>query len=222
MLTIFLSLHWICYNIAAFFYVLFCFVFACTAHRILASWPEIEPVSPALKGKVLTTEPPGKSQAKEFLELTCSILVLFLVLLYEIFVLSLSHVPCRKLLKPLDSLEWQRECLLYANEVTGGEGNRTPLQYSCLENPMDRGAWWAAVHGVARSWTRLTDFTFTFHFSCIWEGNGNPLQCSCLESPRGGGTWWAAVYGVTQSQTRLKRLSSSSSCRGDWWLDIPG
>ena len=45
-----------------------------------------------------------------------------------------------------------------------GEGNGTPLQYSCLENPMDRGAWWAAVHGVARGRTRLSDFTFTFHF----------------------------------------------------------
>ena len=44
-----------------------------------------------------------------------------------------------------------------------GEGNGTPLQYSCLENPMDRGAWWAAVHGVAKSWTGLSDFTFTFH-----------------------------------------------------------
>ena len=44
------------------------------------------------------------------------------------------------------------------------EGNGTPLQYSCLENPMDGGAWWAAVHGVAKSWTRLSDFTFTFHF----------------------------------------------------------
>ena len=44
------------------------------------------------------------------------------------------------------------------------KGNDTPLQYSCLENPMDGGAWWAAVHGVARSWTRLSDFTFTFHF----------------------------------------------------------
>ena len=42
------------------------------------------------------------------------------------------------------------------------EGNGTPLQYSCLENPMDGGAWWAAVHGVARSRTRLSDFTFTF------------------------------------------------------------
>ena len=44
------------------------------------------------------------------------------------------------------------------------EGNGTPLQYSCLENPMDGGAWWAAVHGVAKSWTRLSDFTFIFTF----------------------------------------------------------
>jgi len=64
------------------------------------------------------------------------------------------------------------------------EGDGTPLQYSCLENPMDGGAWWAAVHGVAKSGTRLSDFTFTFHSSYIGEGNGNPLQCSCLENPR--------------------------------------
>ena len=43
-----------------------------------------------------------------------------------------------------------------------GEGNGNPLQYYCLENPMDRGAWWATVHGVAKSWTRLSDFTFLF------------------------------------------------------------
>ena len=48
-----------------------------------------------------------------------------------------------------------------------GEGNGTPLQYSCLENPMDGGAWWAAVHGVAKSRTRLNDFTFTFHFDAL-------------------------------------------------------
>ena len=48
-----------------------------------------------------------------------------------------------------------------------GEGNGTPLQYSCLENPMDGGAWWAAVHGVAKSPTRLSDFTFTFHFYAL-------------------------------------------------------
>ena len=48
-----------------------------------------------------------------------------------------------------------------------GKGNGTPLQYSCLENPMDGGAWWAAVHGVAKSQTRLSDFTFTSHFHAL-------------------------------------------------------
>ena len=43
----------------------------------------------------------------------------------------------------------------------------TPLQYSCLENPMDGEAWWAAVHGVAKSRIRLSDFTFTFHFHAL-------------------------------------------------------
>ena len=45
---------------------------------------------------------------------------------------------------------------------SSGEGNGNPLQYSCLENPIDRAAWWATVHGVAKSQTRLSDFTFTF------------------------------------------------------------
>ena len=48
-----------------------------------------------------------------------------------------------------------------------GEGNGNPLQYSCLENPMDGGAWCAVVHGVAKSWTQLSDFTFTFHFHAM-------------------------------------------------------
>jgi len=53
-------------------------------------------------------------------------------------------------------------CILYP-----GEGNGTPLQYSCLENPMDGGAWKAAVHGVAEGRTQLSDFTFTFHFHAL-------------------------------------------------------
>ena len=48
-----------------------------------------------------------------------------------------------------------------------GEGNGNPLQYSCLEDPMGGGAWWAAVHGVAGSWTRLSEFTFTSHFHAL-------------------------------------------------------
>ena len=51
--------------------------------------------------------------------------------------------------------------------IMSREGNGTPLQYTCLENPMDEGAWWAVVHGVARSRTRLSDFTFTFHFHAL-------------------------------------------------------
>ena len=85
-----------------------------------------------------------------------------------------------------------------------GEGNGTPLQYSCLENPMAEepgGLQSMGLQRVGHDWeTSLSLFTFM-----------NPLHCSCLENPRDGGAWWAAVYGVTQSRTPLKRLSSSSS-----------
>ena len=57
-----------------------------------------------------------------------------------------------------------------------GEGNGNPLQYSCLENSMDGGAWWATVHGVAKSRTRLSDFTFTMPFLCSPITN-IPLSC---------------------------------------------
>ena len=77
-----------------------------------------------------------------------------------------------------------------------GEGNGIPLQYSCLENPIDRGAWWAAVHRVATE-----QLHSHLSLSRIGEGNGSPLQCSCLENPRDGGAWWSAIYEVTQSWT---------------------
>ena len=65
---------------------------------------------------------------------------------------------------------WRYLFLQYIQvNITLGEGNGTPLQYSCLENPMDGGAWWAAVHGVAKSRTRLSNFTFTFHFHALEE-----------------------------------------------------
>ena len=51
--------------------------------------------------------------------------------------------------------------------VYDGEGNGSPLQFSCLENPMNGGAWWAAVHGITKSRTRLSDFTFPFHFHAL-------------------------------------------------------
>ena len=70
---------------------------------------------------------------------------------------------------------------------------------------MDGGAWKAAVHGVAEGQTRLSDFTFTFHFHKLEKDMAtHSIQCSCLENPRDGEAWWAAVYGVAQSWTRLK------------------
>ena len=74
---------------------------------------------------------------------------------------------------------------------------------------MDRGAWWAAVHGVTRNQTRWSDFTFTFRFHAL-EKEMATHSSSCLENPRDGGAWWAAVSGVAQSRTRLNRLGSSS------------
>ena len=95
--------------------------------------------------------------------------------------------------------------------LTNGEGNGNPLQYSCLENPMDEGAWWAVCGPWGRyGWGTTESLHFHFSLCCIGEGNGNPLQCSCLENPRDGEAWWASIYGVAQSRTWRKRLNSSS------------
>ena len=63
-----------------------------------------------------------------------------------------------------------------------GEGNGNPLQYSCLENPMDGGAWWATIHGVAKCWTRLSDFTHSL--GRIYEGMGKVIT-SEVQKERG-------------------------------------
>ena len=88
-----------------------------------------------------------------------------------------------------------------------GEGNGDPLQYSCLENPMGGGAWGAAVHGVAKSRTRLSEFTFTFMH---WRRKWQPTPVFLPGESQGSRTWRAAIYGVAQSRTRLTQLSSSS------------
>ena len=97
-------------------------------------------------------------------------------------------------------------CLIFflmASVLSNGEGNGTPLQYSCRENPMDGGAWWAAVHGVGKSQTRLSDFTFTFHLHALekemathssvlaWRipGTGEPGGLPSMGSHRVGHDW---------------------------------
>ena len=111
-----------------------------------------------------------------------------------------------------------------------GEGNGTPLQYSCLENPTDRGAWWAAVHGVDKSRTWLSDFTFTFHFCALekkmathssvlaWRipGTGEPGGLPSMGSHRVGHDWSdlaAAEAAFTDKSINIvSTLYSASSC----------
>ena len=120
-----------------------------------------------------------------------------------------------------------------------GEENDYPFQCSCLENPRDGGACWAAVYGVAQSRTRLKRLgskqeqqgfpsgSDGKESACNaenlgsilglgrspGEGHGNPLQYSCLDNPMGRGAWWATVHGVT-SQTQLKQRSTHTCGHG--------
>ena len=102
------------------------------------------------------------------------------------------------------------------------EGNCTPLHYSCLENPMDGGAWWAAVHGVTKSWTRLSNFTFTFHFHALekemathssvlaWRipGTQDPGGLRSVGSHRVGHDWsdFAAAAAKLFTKMQLQKL----------------
>ena len=79
-----------------------------------------------------------------------------------------SYYPVASFLLKLSILVLKLNIFIYV-AYCFREGNGTPLQYSCLENPMDRGAWEAVVHGVAKSRTRLSDFTLTFHFHALEE-----------------------------------------------------
>ena len=110
----------------------------------------------------------------------------------------LSHPPAHDVV-----LHWRRGRIFSSPGVWLGEGNGTPLQYSCLENPMDGGAWWAAVHGVAKNQTQLSNFPFTFHFQALekemathssvlaWRipGTGEPGGLPSMGSHRIGHDW---------------------------------
>ena len=109
---------------------------------------------------------------------------------------------------------------------TAREGNGTPLQYSCLENPMDGGAWKAAVHGVTEGRTRLSDFTFTFHFHALekemathstvlaWRipGTGEPSGLPSMGSHRVGHDWSDLVAAAAAPELQADSLLSESPC----------
>ena len=82
-----------------------------------------------------------------------------------------------------------------------GEGNGTPLQYSSLENPMDGGAWWAAVHGVTEGRTRLSDFTFTFHFHALEKEMATHSSVLAWRIPGMGCCLWCCTESDTTEAT---------------------
>ena len=80
-----------------------------------------------------------------------------------------------------------------------GEGNGTPLHYTCLENPMDRGAWKAAVHGVAEGRAQLSDFTFTFHFHVLEKEMATHSNVLAWRIPGTGNLLGCHLWGHTES-----------------------
>ena len=100
-----------------------------------------------------------------------------------------------------------------------GEGNGTPLQYSCLENPMDGGAWWAAVHGVARSRTWLSDFTFTFHFHALKKEMATHFSVLAWRIPgmaEPGGLPSMGSHRVGHDWSDLAAAAAAFSIHGMW------
>ena len=90
---------------------------------------------------------------------------------------------------------------MHIGSIQIGEGNGTPLQYSCLENPMDGGAWRAAVHGVAEGQTQLSDFTFTFIFM-HWGRKWQPTPVFLPGESQGRGSLVGCrLWGRTESDT---------------------
>ena len=92
-------------------------------------------------------------------------------------------------------------CFTTVYPLLVGEGNGTPLQHSCLENAMDRGAWWAVVHGVAKSRTRLSDFPLTFHFPALEKEMATTPVFLPGESQGRGSLMGCRLWGRTESDT---------------------
>ena len=121
-----------------------------------------------------------------------------------------------------------RWIILMINSLTYGKGDGSPLQYSCLENPMDGGAWWAAVHGIAKSRTQLSNFTLTFHFHALekemathssvlaWRipGLGEPGGLPSVGSHRVGHDWSDLAARLTYFRWLLTTWISQEDFKG--------
>ena len=99
-----------------------------------------------------------------------------------------------------------------------GEGDDTPLQYSCLENPMDAGAWWAAVHGVAKSRTRLSDFPFTFHFHALEKEMATHSSVLAWRLPGMGEPGGLLSMGSHRVGHDLSDLAAAAAAAACWFV----
>ena len=101
------------------------------------------------------------------------------------------------------------------------EGNGTPLQYSCLKNPMDRGTWWAAVHGAAKGQTRLSDFIFTFHFHASEKEMATHSSVLALRIPGMGEPGGLPSVGSHRVRHDWSDLAAAASHPGHLYLPPP-
>ena len=119
-----------------------------------------------------------------------------------------GHISRLKLI--VDKFTFSLEALWISRE-----GDGTPLQYSCLENPMDGGAWWAAVHGVTRSRRRLSDFTFTLHFHALEKEMATHSSVLAWRIPgtgEPGGLLSMRSHRVRHDWSNLAAAAAASSC----------
>ena len=111
----------------------------------------------------------------------------------------------------ISRIKWRIEVIIWITKAQNGEGHGNALQYSCLENTVDRGAWWAAVHEVAKRWTRLSYFTFTFSFM-HWRRKWQPTPVLFPEESQGRRSLVGCrLWGRTESDD----WATSLSCVGE-------
>ena len=130
--------------------------------------------------------------------------------LLEAILSACSHLAAHSFEESFESCDSITTHLFFPHALFVGEGNGNPLQYSSLENPMDSGAWWVAVHCVAKSQTWLSNFTFTFHIHALEKEMATHSSVLAWRIPRMREPGGLSSMG-SQSWTRLKRLNSSSS-----------
>ena len=103
------------------------------------------------------------------------------------------------------------EALFHLMANNNGEGNGIPLQYSCLESPVNGRAWWAAVQGVAKSPTQLSDFTFTFHFHALEKEMATHSSVLAWRLPGTGEPGWLPSMGSHRVGHDLSDLAAAAN-----------